>query len=251
MRIHYNSDLSRIKVLVITQKKMAEDVLEHLQKHLEINYQIIGIAYTDQEDVKTINDIPVICMNDRFMEDVTLMALDEVFIYAPELKQTQIQMLISGFDVMGVNSHYCMELPGMNAERSKVDDFGGYSVLTYTRFQSSYKRLLIKRVMDIIGGLVGMLITLLFFHLLLLRSSWIRQDLSYFPRSGSAGMDAGLRSINSVLCISMQRSGRRNWKSRTKYRGLCLKWKMIPALPKWADSSERQALTSCLSFIMW
>ena len=36
-------------------------------------------------------------------------------------------------------------------------------MITYTRFQSSYKRLLIKRVMDIAGGLVGMLITLLFF----------------------------------------------------------------------------------------
>ena len=51
----------------------------------------------------------------------------------------------------------------MNAERSKVDDFGGYSVLTYTRFRSSYKRLLIKRVMDIFGGLIGMVITLFFF----------------------------------------------------------------------------------------
>lgn len=64
---------------------------------------------------------------------------------------------------MGVDTHYCMELPGMNAERSKVDDFGGYSVLTYTRFRSSYKRLLIKRVMDIFGGLIGMVITLFFF----------------------------------------------------------------------------------------
>ena len=163
MRIHYSSELSKIKVLVITQKKMAESVIEHLQNHLEINYQIIGIACTEQETVKEINSIPVICMGDRFMENVTLMALDEVFIYAPELKQTQIQTLISGFDVMGVNCHYCMELPGMNAERSKVDDFGGYSVLTYTRFQSSYKRLLIKRVMDIVGGLIGMLITFIFF----------------------------------------------------------------------------------------
>ena len=36
-------------------------------------------------------------------------------------------------------------------------------MLTYTRFRSSYKRLLIKRVMDIFGGLIGMVITLFFF----------------------------------------------------------------------------------------
>lgn len=163
MRIHYSSELARIKVLVITQKTMLEDVLKHLKEHLGIHYQIIGIACTEQGDIDNVNDIPVMYVDDKFMENVTLMTLDEVFIYAPELKQSQIQMMINGFDVMGVDTHYCMELPGMNAERSRVDDFGGYSVLTYTRFRSSYKRLLIKRVMDIVGGLVGMLITLIFF----------------------------------------------------------------------------------------
>lgn len=162
-RVHYQSELSKIKVLVITQKEMAEEVLGRLKEHLEINYQIIGIACDKCEEKEEIDGIPVMPISDRFMEDVTLMALDEVFIYTPELKQTQIQKMLGGFDEMGVDCHYCLELPGMNAERSKMDDFGGYSVLTYTRFQSSYKRLLIKRVMDIVGGLVGMLITLIFF----------------------------------------------------------------------------------------
>ncbi len=163
MCLHYNSDLSKIKVLVITQKNMAEEILRRLKDHLEINYQIVGIALDECEENEKIDGIPVMPVDDRFMENVTLMALDEVFIYTPELKQAQIQRMLSGFDEMGVNCHYCMEIPGMSAERSKVDDFGGYSVLTYTRFRSSYKRLLIKRVMDIAGGLLGMLITLVVF----------------------------------------------------------------------------------------
>lgn len=36
-------------------------------------------------------------------------------------------------------------------------------MITYTRFQSSYKRLLIKRVIDIIGGLTGLAITAVLF----------------------------------------------------------------------------------------
>lgn len=163
LRVHYRSELSKIKILVITQKEMAEEVLRRLKEHLEINYQIIGIACDSCEEKEEIDGIPVMPLGERFMEDVTLMALDEVFIYTPELKQTQIQRMLGGFDEMGVDCHYCLELPGMNAEGSRVDDFGGYSVLTYTRFRSSYKRLLIKRVMDIVGGLVGMLVTLVFF----------------------------------------------------------------------------------------
>lgn len=165
MRLHYRSDLSRIKILVITQCEMAERVIENLKNNLEVNYQLVGVACpeTTNQEEEEINGIPIIRMTDRFMEGMTLMALDEVFIYVPDLQQKQIQIILYGFDEMGVDCHYCFELPGTHLNGGRMDNFGGYSVITYTRFQSSYKRLLIKRVMDIAGGLVGIIITLIFF----------------------------------------------------------------------------------------
>lgn len=162
MKLHYSLELSKIKVLVITQNAMKDEVLEHLKESLDMNYQVVGIACPEFQEYRE-EEIPMLPMTESFMEDVTLMALDEVFIYAPELQQRQIQMMLNGFDEMGVNCHYCLELPGMHSDRSRLESFGSYSVITYTRFQSSYKRLLIKRVMDILGGMVGILITLLFF----------------------------------------------------------------------------------------
>ena len=150
MKLHYKSDQSKVKLLVITEKNMIPKVEETLMGNLDISYQIVQTIAAED-------------MQPDFLQKATLMALDEVFIYAPELPQKKVQEIINSFDEMGVNCHYCVELPGTHAERSKIDDFGSYSVITYTRFQSSYKRLLIKRVMDIAGGLVGMLITLIFF----------------------------------------------------------------------------------------
>lgn len=150
MKLHYKSDQSKVKLLVITEKNMISKVEETLMANLDISYQIVQTIAAED-------------MQPDFLQKATLMALDEVFIYAPELPQKKVQEIINSFDEMGVNCHYCVELPGTHAERSKIDDFGSYSVITYTRFQSSYKRLLIKRVMDIAGGLVGMLITLIFF----------------------------------------------------------------------------------------
>lgn len=150
MKLHYKSDQSKVKLLVITEKNMVSKVEETLMVNLDISYQIVQTIAAED-------------MQPDFLQKATLMALDEVFIYAPELPQKKVQEIINSFDEMGVNCHYCVELPGTHAERSKIDDFGSYSVITYTRFQSSYKRLLIKRVMDIAGGLVGMLITLIFF----------------------------------------------------------------------------------------
>ncbi len=164
MRLHYRSDLSKIKVLVITQRKMAEQVIGNLKNNLEVNYQLVGVACPDaaERSKDEIDGTPIIQMTDRFMEDMTLMALDEVFIYVPDLQQKQIQIILNGFDEMGVDCHYCFELPGIHLNGGRMDNFGSYSVITYTRFQSSYKRLLLKRGMDILGGSVGMLITLFF-----------------------------------------------------------------------------------------
>ncbi len=150
MKLYYRSDATKIKVLVITQENMKEEILTKLDKNLDINFQIVDVVLAEE-------------LTDDFMARVILMALDEVFIYAPELPQKKAQEIINSLDEMGVDCHYCVELPGTWSDRSEIGDFGSYSVITYTRFQSSYKRLLIKRLMDIAGGMVGLLITLLFF----------------------------------------------------------------------------------------
>ena len=149
MRLHYRSDMTKIKVLVVTQKSLTEEVEERLNRNLDINFQIVQVVLIEE-------------LTEDFLEKAMLMALDEVFIYAPELPQKKVQTMINGFDEMGVNCHYCVELPGTASDRSEMKNFGSYSVISYTRFQSSYKRLLIKRVMDIAGGLVGMVVTLVF-----------------------------------------------------------------------------------------
>lgn len=150
MKLHYKSDLSKVKVLVITQQDLAEAVQEKLSRNLDINYEIVKTVLIEE-------------WQDDFLQKATLMALDEVFIYTPKLSQQKVQEMINTFDEMGVDCHYCVNLQGIWSDRSSIGSFGNYSVITYTRFQSSYKRMLIKRLMDVAGGLVGMLITILFY----------------------------------------------------------------------------------------
>ncbi|MBP5298269.1 MAG: sugar transferase, partial [Lachnospiraceae bacterium] len=51
------------------------------------------------------------------------------------------------------------ELPDLGKAVSVVGDFLNYTVISYTMFRSSYKRLFIKRVFDIVGGFVGLILT--------------------------------------------------------------------------------------------
>lgn len=164
MRSYYSSGKNSIRVLVVTQSNLIDATLDRLEKGLDIYYHIVALACVDYGmEGKSIRGIPVVAGKEDVVEVATQMALDEVFLNLPGIAQSNMEDLIQGFDEMGVNCHYNLELPGVEENRSKVDTFGGYTVITYTRFQSSYKRLLIKRGMDIAGGLVGMLITLVLF----------------------------------------------------------------------------------------
>ena len=163
MHTYYASEQNSVKVLVVTQRNLMDGTLDRLEKDLDIYYQVVSLACLDYNlEGKTIRDIPVVAGKEDLLEVATQMALDEVFLNLPGIPQSSIEHLIHGFEEMGVDCHYNLELAGVEANCSKVESFGNYTVITYTRFQSSYKRLLIKRVMDILGGLVGMLITLAF-----------------------------------------------------------------------------------------
>ena len=190
MRMYYKSDLVKTKVLVIAQRDLMDEVLAKLNATLDLSYQIIEsiiaediitqptaaaasesqlasqnaastAPQTTPENITAPasgNRMPQ-SINKQFFENSMQMAVDEVFLYAPNLKQSVKNEIIYFFDDMGVICNYCMELPGMDMNRSAVGTFGDYSVIYYNHGQHSYKRLIIKRLMDIIGGVIGCAIT--------------------------------------------------------------------------------------------
>ncbi|MBP7347174.1 MAG: sugar transferase [Butyrivibrio sp.] len=159
--LYFSSDQTTIKVLVLTQKDQLQPTIERLRSQLDITYRIVGACCIDEDMSGTQTDgVSVIAGKDNLLEVTTPMALDEVFINTPDMTQRVLEDIITGYDEMGVNCHYCLEMPSMQSS-SRVGTFGDYSVLTYTRFQSSYKKLVIKRLMDLAGGLIGLMITLI------------------------------------------------------------------------------------------
>ncbi|SFC77348.1 sugar transferase [Butyrivibrio sp. YAB3001] len=84
---------------------------------------------------------------------------DEVFINTPNIPQKDIEDILIGFEEMGITTHYNLELPYVGKAVSSVDDFLNYTVISYSMFRSSYKRLFIKRIVDVIGGLIGLVLT--------------------------------------------------------------------------------------------
>ncbi|MBQ9613742.1 MAG: sugar transferase [Lachnospiraceae bacterium] len=147
----FSNDLLVAKVLVVSRRADMDIVVECLHKELDSTYQIVGVLSVD--DLNSDADYR------KATERMTQIPFDEVFIYTPGIAQTKLEPLISGFDEMGVSCHYSLELPSIASGAGTVGVFGGYNVITYSRFRISYKKLLIKRAFDIIGGIVGLLLT--------------------------------------------------------------------------------------------
>lgn len=161
-RKYYSSELTVIKVWIITQKSVIGDTVKRLKKCLDIHYHIDAAICIDSDMTgERVDGIPVIAGRDTLFDTAVQNPLDEVFINTPDISQSDMDKIIAGFDDMGVVCHLNLDTLSFGTNRSRFETFGDYNVISYTHFQSSYKRLLIKRLFDIIGGLVGSLITLI------------------------------------------------------------------------------------------
>lgn len=160
LKLYYQFDLTSIKVLVVGEKNNLEEILKDFKHHLDFHYEIIGCVAMDENlEEESIEGIPVIAQKETLLEQSRLIALDEVFICLPSISGKEMAKLIRNFDEMGIVCHRKLDTGFSEIAPKKVEDFGSYKVLSYVRFQSSYKKLLLKRLMDIAGALVGLLIT--------------------------------------------------------------------------------------------
>ncbi len=92
----------------------------------------------------------------------TQMLLDEVFISLPEYGHEQIKEMIVAFESMGVVCHYAVDFIEVeDGSERMIENFAGYAVVSYSLNYFDVRRLMVKRLMDIAGGLTGLILTAL------------------------------------------------------------------------------------------
>ncbi len=167
LRRHISSEKNITRVVVISEKDQLEKTVSYLIDKAEgLGYKIIRAYCADiasgSEDSQApwyIGDVHVHYGIQDLTSRLITDPFDEVFINTPNIPQTQIQDIILGFEAMGVTTHYNIELPSITKAATQVEEFMGYSVISYNMNRVSYKRLFIKRIIDIIGGAVGLILT--------------------------------------------------------------------------------------------
>ena len=169
---HMSSENNVTRVVVVAEKELVENTVKALMNRADsVGYKVVrAYAVDGSDDVKVnsenkatsewyIGDVHVHHGIHNLVGRLITDPFDEVLINTPNIPQNAMKDIILGFEEMGVTTHYNMELPGISKAHTQFDDYMGYSVITYCMNRTSYKRLFIKRVFDIIGGFVGLVLT--------------------------------------------------------------------------------------------
>lgn len=157
---YYRKSASSEKMLVITVSSMAEEVLGNLIRGKEWYYDITAAAVYDEDRRGcTINNVPVVASKDDLYSTVVQMTVDEVFICLPGLAAGEIRDMVERFEEMGLTCHYNVDLFSRANPNTYVQQMAGYSVISFALKTMDSRRLLIKRMLDIVGAVVGLAAT--------------------------------------------------------------------------------------------
>ncbi len=147
-------------VVIISTSGMVDSIVENFSLPQFHNFKIVGVHIMDEvAPFKSFGDIPVLGADDDVLDFICHGWVDEVFIRVPEDFAVP-KKLTDELITMGITVHNCIITPD-DFGTAYVERFGNYTVLTNSVKMVTYQQMFYKRVLDIIGGIVGCIITVI------------------------------------------------------------------------------------------
>lgn len=156
------SDKHKNSMVLVVASDEAEITIRRMMSGAVQDFVITGIAFMDKGfKGDTFNGIPVIGDIDTVHDYLCREWVDEVFVKITD-KQPYPRKLIYEIVTMGLTVHLSLGSVEQSLTGKKiVEKIGNYTVVTSSINTTTPKAMLYKRLMDIAGGIVGCLITLL------------------------------------------------------------------------------------------
>ncbi len=160
LRAYFTSQSNIVKIMVIAKDAVLDKTVSQLKKYMDIDYEIVALACVDADRKGVVIDgAKVTADGSNVLEMARQMPLDEVFINLPEEDKEYVKRLIYELESMGIACHYNIDIIERPQKEIRVGNFAGYTVVTYSINHFDYRRMAVKRLIDIVGGMVGLLIT--------------------------------------------------------------------------------------------
>jgi exopolysaccharide biosynthesis polyprenyl glycosylphosphotransferase len=147
-------------VIVITMKSRAKKIAKELRESEEWTAKISGFIVTDEHQAgRNIGKYSVVADRDTMMDYIKRQIVDEIYIDVDSKMLDGLRSDILQFEDMGIKVHLKLDLlDGFKDFNAAMESFNGVPVVTFSNREFDAKDMMIKRLFDIIGGLVGFVI---------------------------------------------------------------------------------------------
>ena len=153
---------SRRHMLLVTTSQRAEEILPIIRKKSLGEIELVGMALADRDDLvgTELCGEKVVAKYSDIVSYIQTLWLDEVMVILPK-EQPVPEKLLEELAIMGITSHLAINMENDRNTMQTVEKLCGFQVLTESIRIAKMRQLFFKRVMDILGGLIGAAITVI------------------------------------------------------------------------------------------
>jgi len=152
---------NRRKALLFVSSDIPTDKIEKLKKDVSRIVSISGIAVSGEtkEYGDTFCGIPVFAYSEDLADKIRSQWLDEIFVLLNSRDSEKNADTLKELSVMGITMHYVLNVENTRYSSKSIEKMGDSYFLTESIHIITFGQAVVKRIIDIIGALIGLVIT--------------------------------------------------------------------------------------------
>ncbi|HNC99851.1 MAG TPA: exopolysaccharide biosynthesis polyprenyl glycosylphosphotransferase, partial [Myxococcota bacterium] len=149
-----------VNILAIGLAEEAEPFLEILQKHSDWGLRIVGVLCPeDHADQSQMGGVPVLGKLSRLPQVLSERNIGQVFLTGRVWNDSILRFVADTCEEVGVTFSMDANFLGMGISRAEVQDYQGWSVLSFSTTPQDSEALSIKRGMDVVGAAAALVVS--------------------------------------------------------------------------------------------
>ena len=154
------STMHTTNVIVITMKNRAKRIVKELRQGDDWTVTIAGVIVMDEDMTgRTISNYSVVANKGNMMDYIRREIVDEIYVDVDSRMREELKPMVLQFEDMGITVHLRLEvLDGFKDFNASMGTFNSIPVVTFFNREFDAKDLAIKRVFDLAGSMVGMVL---------------------------------------------------------------------------------------------
>jgi len=150
-----------INLLIVGTGRRAQEFIKVVKANSDWGLRIVGLIDDEEEKVgTTVMGYKVIGMLKDIPRILHEKVVDRVVFVVPRLWLNRIEEPILACETEGVSTCVSVDLYNLNIAKVHQTDFGGFPLLEFDTFRAKEWQLFIKRVIDILVSIIGLIISI-------------------------------------------------------------------------------------------